>query len=67
MVLCIIVIAGQNYAAFMGDQIDWQGILVSYIGLPLFLALYIGYKLIKKTKSIKAEEADISGFNESKQ
>ena len=51
----------------MGDQIDWQGILVSYIGLPLFLALYIGYKLIKKTKSIKAEEADISGFNESKQ
>lgn len=67
MVLCIIVIAGQNYAAFMGDQIDWQGILVSYIGLPLFLALYIGYKLIRKTKSIKAEEADISGFNESKQ
>ena len=61
MALCIVVIVGQNYAAFLGDTIDWQGILVSYIGLPLFLILYVAYKVIKKTKLIKPEEADLSG------
>lgn len=30
----------------MGESIDWNGVLVSYIGLPLFLALWLGYKLI---------------------
>lgn len=36
-VLCIIVILGQNYQAFTGDQIDWSGVLVAYLSLPLFL------------------------------
>ena len=49
--LCVIVILGQNYGAFMGESIDWNGVLVSYIGLPLFLVLWLGYKFTKKQKS----------------
>jgi lysine-specific permease len=64
MALCLIVTLGQNYTAFIGETIDWQGILVSYIGLPLVLILYIGYKVVKKTKWIKPEEADLSGVEE---
>lgn len=59
-VLCGIVILGQNYSAFMGDHIDWNGIMVSYIGLPLFLVFWLGYKLVKKTKIVKLEDCDLS-------
>jgi lysine-specific permease len=57
-VLCMIAILGQNYSAFIGSEIDWYGILVSYIGLPLFLLTYLGYKLVKKTKMVPLKEAD---------
>ncbi len=43
----MIVVVGQNYTAFTGETIDWYGILVSYIGIPLFLALWIGFKVKK--------------------
>ncbi|MED0677779.1 MULTISPECIES: amino acid permease [Aneurinibacillus] len=60
LVLCIIIILGQNYGAFMEEKIDWNGVLVSYIGLPLFLILWLGYKFIKKTKVIPLHECDFS-------
>ncbi|MBN6185365.1 amino acid permease [Aneurinibacillus sp. BA2021] len=55
-ILCMLVILGQNYTAFMGESIDWNGVMVSYIGLPLFLLLWLGYKAVKKTKVIPLEE-----------
>lgn len=42
--VCAFVVLGQNYSAFMGDHVDWYGVIVSYIGIPLFLALWLGYK-----------------------
>ncbi len=60
MILCVIVILGQGTYAFSGGSIDWLGITVAYIGIPLFIALYVGYKIVKKTKPVKAEEADLS-------
>ena len=63
MILCLIVIIGQGTFAFSGGSIDWLGIVVAYIGIPLFLALYAGYKLAKKTKAVNPEEADLTkGF-----
>jgi lysine-specific permease len=58
LVLCIVVILGQNYSAFLGGTIDWRGILVSYIGLPLFLAVWIGYKLVKRTRVVPLTDCD---------
>jgi len=58
-VLCAIVILGQNYPAFISGHIDWQGVLVSYIGLPLFIILWLGYKWTKKTKVIPLEKCDL--------
>jgi lysine-specific permease len=57
-VVCLIVTIGQNYSAFLGDKIDWNGIVVSYIGLPLFLLLWWGYKVKKKTKLVPLAECD---------
>ncbi|MCI1694203.1 MAG: amino acid permease [Aneurinibacillus aneurinilyticus] len=59
-ILCIIIIFGQNYNAFLGETIDWNGILVSYIGLPLFLLLWMGYKFINKTKIVPLKACDFS-------
>jgi AAT family amino acid transporter/lysine-specific permease len=56
--LCLIIIGGQNIKAFMGDQIDWSGILVSYIGVPVFIGLWLGYKWINKTKMVRLEDCD---------
>jgi lysine-specific permease len=59
-VVCAIVVLGQNYSAFLGDHIDWNGVLVSYIGLPLFLVLWLGYKFTKNTKVIPLEKCDLN-------
>lgn len=58
LVICIFVILGQNYTAFTGGSIDWTSVLVSYIGLPLFLILWLGYKFIKSTKVVPLDKAD---------
>ncbi|HBU84748.1 MAG TPA: amino acid permease [Paenibacillus sp.] len=63
-VLCIIVIVGQNYQAFTGDQIDWSGALVAYLSVPLFLVLWLGYKFVKKTKVVPLQECDFTPSSE---
>ncbi|WP_435053722.1 amino acid permease [Peribacillus simplex] len=55
-VLCMGVIAGQNYQAFLSGSIDWYGVAVSYIGLPIFLAIWLGYKIYHKTKLISLKD-----------
>jgi len=59
-VVCGFVVLGQNYSAFLGNHIDWNGVLVSYIGLPLFLILWLGYKFTKKTKVIPLQKCDLN-------
>ncbi|MED1467751.1 amino acid permease [Bacillus salipaludis] len=59
-VVCGFVVLGQNYSAFTGDHIDWNGVFVSYIGLPLFIILWLGYKFTKKTKLIPLDKCDLN-------
>ncbi|MEC0372679.1 amino acid permease [Paenibacillus chibensis] len=59
-ILCIVAIAGQNTGAFTGSSIDWYGILVSYVSVPLFLFIWIGYKWIKGSKLIPLQQCDLS-------
>lgn len=59
-IICCVVIIGQNYTAFTGEAVDWNGALVSYIGLPLFLVVWLVYKFNKKTKLVPLEKVDFS-------
>lgn len=59
-IVCLIVVLGQNYSAFTNGTIDWSGVVVSYIGLPLFLILWIGYKIKHKTKLVKLTDCDFT-------
>ncbi|MFC5588156.1 amino acid permease [Sporosarcina soli] len=58
LVLCTFIILGQNFQAFVGGEIDWNGALVSYIGLPLFLIVWLVYKVKYKTKLIPLKDCD---------
>lgn len=58
-ILCSIIILGQNYQALLGAKIDWLSLLATYITLPLFLAVWLSYKWIYKTKLIPYNEMDV--------
>ncbi|WP_114571348.1 amino acid permease [Exiguobacterium flavidum] len=57
--LCFLVIVGQNYAAFLADRIDWVSIAATYIGVPLFLAFWLGYKFKNKSSVVRYEDMDL--------
>lgn len=52
-VLCLIITLGQNFQAFLEDKIDWYGVTATYIGIPLFLLIWFGYKLTHGTCIVK--------------
>lgn len=58
-ILCAIVVLGQGITYFQASEIDWGGVISSYIGLPLFLSLFIIYKKKVHTKMIKLEDVDL--------
>lgn len=62
LLLCTVVILGQNLEAFSGGGVDVLAALSSYIGLPLFLGLWLGHRLVtgKASRMVRYEEADLS-------
>lgn len=54
--VCLVVLLAQNYQAFLGSHINWMNVLASYLGIPLFVVIWLGYKLINKTKVVPLEE-----------
>ncbi len=58
-ILCSVIILGQNYQAVLGGKIDWMGLLSTYISLPLFLVIWLGYKWKNKTKLIPYDQMDV--------
>ncbi|UMB78629.1 amino acid permease [Dickeya fangzhongdai] len=55
-VLCLIITLGQNYQAFLADKIDWSAVTATYIGIPLFLVIWFGYRLVKGSRVVKYSE-----------
>ncbi|KAA8995270.1 amino acid permease [Affinibrenneria salicis] len=55
-ILCLIITLGQNYQAFLADKIDWYGVAATYIGIPLFLLIWLGYKLSRGTRFIRYQD-----------
>ena len=58
-ILCALVILGQNYeAVFKGQLLE---VLSSYIGLPVFGAIWLGHRLVTGSRMVRLEDADVSG------
>ena len=60
LVMCAVVIVGQNYEAFLSGGLDFLTVASAYIGLPLFLALWLGHKLATKAPAVRYEDADLT-------
>jgi lysine-specific permease len=60
MSLCLIVIIGQF---FVNADFSILGFFVAYVGAVLFILVFLVYKIAKRTRSIRPEDADLSqGF-----
>ena len=58
--LCMVIMLGQDYTAFTGTNIDWNGIVAAYLGIPLFLLFWLGYKIKHKTKLVPLSEVSFA-------
>lgn len=58
LAFCCLVALTKNFAVFT-KGFDWRNFITGYLGIPLYLGMIIGYKLIMKTKEIKPHEADL--------
>ncbi|WP_018608774.1 amino acid permease [Uliginosibacterium gangwonense] len=57
--LCLLITLGQNYQALLGGKIDWVGLTATYIGIPLFLLIWLGYRIKHKTRIVPYAEMDL--------
>ncbi|HBF73692.1 MAG TPA: gamma-aminobutyrate permease, partial [Lactobacillus sp.] len=58
LVLCVLVIVGQNTSAFA--HFDWEQIAVTYLSVPLFFILFFYYKIRHHTHLIPLDEVDVA-------
>jgi len=61
--LCLFITLGQNYAAFAGGKIDWPAIAATYATIPLFLAIWWGYRWKNGSRFVRYEEMDVGALH----
>ncbi|QPG75832.1 hypothetical protein FOA43_003194 [Brettanomyces nanus] len=59
LALCCAIAIVKNFTVFLGDAFDYKTFITGYIGIPVFLICLFGYKIVKKTKTVIPEEADL--------
>ncbi|GEP19809.1 amino acid permease [Pediococcus argentinicus] len=57
-ILSIVVIVGQDLGAV--KHMNWEAMGVTYMAIPLFLIMFLYYKIKYKTKLIPLDEVDLS-------
>jgi amino acid transporter len=57
LIFCVIIIFTQGFVAF----VPWstEDFFIAYISLILFAVLYLGHKIVTRSKFVKPEEADL--------
>jgi AAT family amino acid transporter/lysine-specific permease len=58
MVMSLIVIIGQDIGSL--TSFAWRRLLISYMSIPLFIGLFVYYKVKNKTKLIPLDQIDLT-------
>ncbi|EPC70191.1 amino acid transporter [Lacticaseibacillus paracasei subsp. paracasei Lpp126] len=58
IIMSLIVIIGQDIGSLA--NFAWGRLLISYMSIPLFIVLFVYYKVKNKTKLIPLDEIDLS-------
>ncbi|ETI24324.1 hypothetical protein G647_03693 [Cladophialophora carrionii CBS 160.54] len=64
LALCILIALTKNFNVFVRSpstygNFDYKNFITGYLGIPLYLIMIFGYKLIMKSKGVKPETADL--------
>lgn len=54
-----IIIVFNGYEVFTNGNWSTEDFITAYIGIPIYFTLYLFWKIFKRTKPVKPEEADI--------
>lgn len=60
IVLCIVVILGQEYENIVRMNVSWVDLFATYISAILFLCIWLGYKIKYKTKIVDLKQCDFN-------
>jgi amino acid transporter len=58
--ITFLVLFFKGFAAFM-PTFDYKSFITNYIGVPIYIVMWIVWKLIKKTSFLRADQIDFSG------
>lgn len=56
---CVLVALTNGFDAFFPGRFSAKSFIPPYIDIPIFLSLFLGYKLVKGTRFVTLEEMDI--------
>ena len=60
LALCILVIIGQDTQWLLHGQFDWQRMVITYMGLPVFVGFYVYHKRRHRTRKIPLDQVNLS-------
>lgn len=55
-IFCLVITLGQNYQAFIEEPINWNNVIATYVGIPIFILIWLGYKLYHHSSIVRYEE-----------
>lgn len=65
LVICVLIIFIKNFTVFLGHKdFPYKTFITGYIVLPFFVIMFVGFKLIKKTKFVPLHEIDLETFRD---
>ena len=59
LTLCVLVIIGQDTELVLKGDLNWKRLVVTYMGIPVFLAFYLYHKLRYRTHKIPLQDIDL--------
>ncbi|GAD91967.1 dicarboxylic amino acid permease [Paecilomyces variotii No. 5] len=63
LIFCIVIAFTKSYDVFTHNpkwgNFDYKNFITAYLGIPLYLILIFGYKIITKSKGVNPYEADL--------
>lgn len=62
--ICSLVVIIKNFTAFLGNSFSYKTFITGYIILPVFFAMYFGYKIVYKTSIIKLADVDLHTYRD---
>jgi amino acid permease len=64
LIACVVVILGQAYWYVGFGEIDWQGLIIAFTGIPFAIILWAAHKVSRKTKLIPYSDIMLKGGDE---